>query len=105
MEVIDLDHQSHFGHFDSEFWEIQLCHTITLHRFGLESPNLHQTCIMGYSRLVSKKEFIDLDRQGHFDSEFWEILLVRAITHHRFVLESPKVHSGILSAGIEIGSH
>ena len=37
------------------------------------SPNLHQTCILGYSQLVFKMEVIDLDLQGHlghFDSKF-----------------------------------
>ena len=39
--------------------------TITRHRFELESPNLHQTCIMRYSQLVLKMGVIDLDLQGH----------------------------------------
>ena len=50
-----------------------LIRTITRHRFGLESPNLHQTCILGYSQLVLKIEVIVIDPQchfGHFDSEF-----------------------------------
>ena len=41
-EVIDLDLQCHFGHFDPEFYEIRLVRATTLHRFGLKSPNLHQ---------------------------------------------------------------
>ena len=56
---------------------------ITRHRFGLESPNLHQTCILGYPQLVLKMEVIDLDLPGHFghfDLEFYEFRLVRAIT-------------------------
>ena len=72
MEVIDLDLQGHFGHFVLELLEIRLARTITSHRFGLVLPNLHQTCIMGYSQLV-KMEVIDLDLQGHFghyDLEF-----------------------------------
>ena len=64
--VIDLDLQGHFGHFDSEFYEIWIVRMITHHRFGLESRNLHQTCILGYSQLVLKIEVIDLDLQGHF---------------------------------------
>ena len=86
--------------------------TITRHRFELESQNLHQACIMGYSRLVLKIGIIEFDLQihfGHFDSEFWEIRVVRAITRHRFGLESPKfapyMHPGILSAGIENGGY
>ena len=50
-----------------------LVRTITPHRFGLESPNLHQTCILGYSRLALKIGVIDIDLRrhfGHFDSEF-----------------------------------
>ena len=39
-------------YFDWEFWENWLVRTITCHRFGLESPNLHQTCILWNSRLV-----------------------------------------------------
>ena len=73
MKVIDLDLQGDFGHFDSEFWEIWFVQAIARHRFELESPNLHQACILGYSRLVLKMEVIDLDFQGHyvqFDSEF-----------------------------------
>ena len=65
MEVIDLDLQGHFGHFDSEFKEIRLVRMITRHRFELESPNLHETCILRYSQLVLKMEVIDLDLQGH----------------------------------------
>ena len=55
-----------FYHFDSEFLEIWLVRLITHHRFGLESPNLHQTCILGYSRLVLNMEVIDFDLQGYF---------------------------------------
>ena len=54
-------------------WPFSLVRAITLHRFGLESPNLHQTCIMGYSWLVLKIGVIDFDLQyhfGHFDWEF-----------------------------------
>ena len=36
--------------------KLYLVRTITRHRFELESPNLHQTCILGYSRLVLKME-------------------------------------------------
>ena len=50
-----------------------LVRTITRHRFQLESPNLYQRCIMGYSQLVLKLGFsrgllnvwiIDLDLQN-----------------------------------------
>ena len=48
-------------------------HMIARHRFELESPNLHQKCIiMVYYRLVLKIGVIDLDLQcdfGHFNSE------------------------------------
>ena len=42
----------------SEFSEIWLVCTITHHRFRLESPNVHQTCILGCSQLVLKMEVI-----------------------------------------------
>ena len=73
LEVIDLDPQGHFGHFDSEFEDIRLVRMIIRHRFGLEPPNLYQTCILGISQLVLKMEVIDHELQGyfgHFDSEF-----------------------------------
>ena len=63
-----------------------------VNRFGLESPNLHQTCILGYFRLVLKMEVIDLDLQDHFDLEFLEIWLVCVITCDGFELESPNLH-------------
>ena len=53
---------------------------------------MHQTCILGYSRLVLKMEVIDLDLQGHFDLEFLEIWLVSVITYNGFELESPNLH-------------
>ena len=34
--------------------KLYLVRTITLHKFELESPNLHQTCILQYSRLILK---------------------------------------------------
>ena len=65
MEVIDLDPQGHFGHFDLEFYEICLVCVITCNGFELESPNLHQICILGFSELVLIMGLIDLDLQGH----------------------------------------
>ena len=38
---------------------------ITRHKFEIESPNLNQTCISGYTRLVLKKGVIDIDLHGH----------------------------------------
>ena len=66
MEFIDLQLQGHFGHSDLEFLEIWLVRMITRHRFRLESPILHKTCILGYFRLVLKMEVIDPDLQSHF---------------------------------------
>ena len=43
-----------------------LVRTIARHRFVLELPNLHQTCILGYSHLIFKIGVIDLDLHGHF---------------------------------------
>ena len=34
-----------------------LVHTITRHRFGLQSPNVHQTCILGFFQLLLKMAF------------------------------------------------
>ena len=86
--------------------------TITRHRFELESPNLHQSCIMGYSRLVLKIEVIDLDLEGHFDhfdSEYYEIWPVHPMTRQqilpRYTKFAPNMLCGILSAGIENGGH
>ena len=72
--------------------ELYIVPTITVHSFGLESPNLQSTCILGYSQLVLKMEVIDRDLQGHFDSKFCEIQFVYAITRNGFELESPKMH-------------
>ena len=52
--------------FSKDVRKLHFVRTITRHRFELKSPNLHQTCILGYSWLVLKKEVIDLDLQGHF---------------------------------------
>ena len=65
LEVTDLDLQGHFGHFDSELQEIWILRTITCNGFELESPNLHQTCILRFFQLVLKMWVIDLDLQGH----------------------------------------
>ena len=62
---IDLYLQDHFGHFDLEFLEIWLVCVMTCNGFELESPNLHQICILGFSHLLLKMEVIDLDLQGH----------------------------------------
>ena len=73
--------------------ELSLVRTITRHIFELESPNVHQTCIPGYSRLVLKIGVIDLDLQGHYGHfEFLVIWLVRAIAWNGFELESPNLH-------------
>ena len=53
--------------------KLYLVRTITRHKFEPKSPNLHQACILWYSRLVLKMEVIDPDLQGHFgrfDLEF-----------------------------------
>ena len=64
MEVIDYDLQGHFRHFDLELLEIWLVAVITCNGFELESPNLYQICIVGFSQLVLKMEVIDPDLQG-----------------------------------------
>ena len=65
MEVIDLDLQGNFGCFDSELLEFGLARTVTFYGFELESLNLHQICILGFSQLVLNMGGIDLDLQGH----------------------------------------
>ena len=95
MEVIDHDLQGNFGRFDSEFYEIRFVCAITCYRFGLEAPKSHQTCNLGYSRLILKTGVIDIDFQGHsghFVSEFYEIRLFRANTCDGFQMESPNLH-------------
>ena len=37
----------------------------TCNGFELESPNLYQVCILGFSQLVLKMGVINLDVQGH----------------------------------------
>ena len=64
MEVIDIDQQAHFGQFDLEFKEIWVVRAITFNGFELESPNLHQICIIGFSQLVLNMGVIDFDLQG-----------------------------------------
>ena len=38
---------------------------ITCNGFELESSNLHQICILGFSQLILKMGIIDLDFQGN----------------------------------------
>ena len=66
MKAIDLDLQGHFVYFVSELWKIQLFRVLTHHRFGLESLNLHQTCILGLLSVILKMDVIDHEIQGHF---------------------------------------
>ena len=87
--------------------KLYLVCSITRHRFDLESSNLHQTCILGYSRLVSKMEVSDLDLPfwlrilGNlaclFDNLYW--------IWGRIIKFTPNMHLGILSARIENGGH
>ena len=65
------------------------------HRFGLESLNVHQICILVYSWLVWKMGVIDLDLQvnfDHFDSRILGNLVCCVITCNKFELESPNLH-------------
>ena len=85
--------------------------TITRHRFELESPNLHQTCIMGYSRLVLKL--------GSLTLTFMVILVIlTSILENmsstrgnsewvstRITKVASNLHFGILSVGIENRGH
>ena len=65
MEVTDLDFQYHFGHFDLEFLEMWFVCVTTCNGFELESPNLHQIYILGFSRLLLKMEVTGIDLQGY----------------------------------------
>ena len=65
MKVSDVDLQGQFGHFDSEFLAIWLVRVITCNGFELESPNLHQICILGICQTVLKVGVIDIGLQGH----------------------------------------
>ena len=65
MGVFDLDLHGHLGLFDSDFQEIWFVHTISPHRFGLESPSLHHTCILEHLQLVLKIVVIDFNLQDH----------------------------------------
>ena len=68
---------------------------ITRHAFKLESPNLHQMCILGPSRSLLNMVLIDLDLQGHLGLKLPKLAqngLVTAITRHAFMVESPNLH-------------
>ena len=43
--------------------KLYFVHMITPHKFELESPNLHQTCIMGFFQLVIKIESLTITFQ------------------------------------------
>ena len=58
MEVIDLDLQGHFGHFDSELWEMWLVCATTRHTFGLEITNF---AVNMHSRILS----VGIENGGH----------------------------------------
>ena len=51
--------------FGFEFSENRFVCMITCNKYELESQNLPQLCIKGYSQLVLKMEVIDLDLQCH----------------------------------------
>ena len=85
---------------------------IARHKFELESPNLHQTCILGYSLLVLKNEVIDFDLKGHFGHFDSGLLRNSACPRDnssqisaRITKFAPNLRHGILSLGIENGGH
>ena len=67
-------------------------------RFGMESPNLYQTCSMGYCQLVLKMEVIDRDLQCHFGHLLWIWARIAKFA-------TKNLHLGVLSAGIEKGGY
>ena len=60
MEVIGLDLLGHFDPFDLDLSEIRLVRAINRPVYELESPHLHQVCILGLSAVVLKMRVIDL---------------------------------------------
>ena len=86
MEVIDLDLQGHFGHFDLENW---LVHVITCDRFVVTKfvPNMHHGIDTAG---IEKGSYWPWPSRsyGHFDSEFQEtstLLLHTNLGHQRGV--------------------
>ena len=90
--IIDLDFQGQFDYFDSEFKEMWLVRKITRHRFGLDSPNLHQNMHSGIL-------LAGIENEGHcpWDNLWW---IWARIT--KFV---PSMHFGIPSVGIVNRGH
>ena len=73
---------------------------ITLHRFGLESPNLHPTWILGYSWLVLKMEVNDRDFWPFWLKKFGNLACLRNNLQWiwaRITKYAPNMHLGILS--------
>ena len=65
-QSLTFDLQDYFGQFYLELQEIWLDHAITCNIFELESPNLHQKCILEFSKLVLKMwVVIDQNLHGH----------------------------------------
>ena len=57
---------------------------ITCHRFEMESPNLHQICILGFCQLVLKTMLYwpwPSRSFGHFDAEFQETAFKIALVY------------------------
>ena len=83
--------------------KLYLVSTITHHRLELESPNLYQTCILGYLWLVLKMEVIDLWSSRSF-WPFWLRIVGNSVCTHnnlsqiwaRITKCAPNMHSGIL---------
>ena len=94
MVDLDLHLQGrlvHFAHFLAQW----LVRTIIHEGFNLDSPNLHQICILHRPRLGLLMGDLDLHLQGrsvHFRSNLSKIRLVRTITHEGFNLDSPNWH-------------
>ena len=55
--------------------KLDLVHTITRHKFQLESLNLHQTYILGYTQLILKTEIITQNHQmGYHLQQVMEVI-------------------------------
>ena len=89
MVLIDLRLQGHLGLKRSKSAKNGLLHVIAPHTLESRSPNLHQICIMGPSRILLKMVLIDCDLQGHLGAQTVKsrpYMLVCTIKNHAFAL-------------------
>ena len=61
-----------------------LVSAISRHMFELESPNLHQLCILESTKTLLKMVLIDLDLQGHLGKKTVQIGQKRTCLRNNF---------------------